>query len=169
MLLQQSIHCWRAQVRLKGFTDTDWAPVLFIIHWTGEMLTKLLIILEKNNSSSKWVLRAISIDNRKNPWQVQPVSRTMWKVTEASMKQRENGGFVWEHIWDTHCSWKSNIGGSKRIGLQFPRCGDVLRETGRCDSRNSRPGKTASMFVCISNKWEAKHTSRAAQCAPRLF
>lgn len=30
---------------------------------------------------------------------------------------------------DTYCSWKSSMGGSKRMGLQFPRCKGGLEKT----------------------------------------
>jgi len=30
----------------------------------------------------------------------------------------------------SYCSWKSSIGGSKRMGRLFPRCEDALQEKG---------------------------------------
>lgn len=60
---------------------------------------------------------------------------------------------------NTYCSWKSNIGGSNRMGRQFPRCLDVLWQIGRRDSSKTTRN-TASMFAHILNKWEAKYKSR---------
>lgn len=56
-------------------------------------------------------------------------------------------------IQTTHCSWKSNIGGSNRIGRQFPRCGDVLRETNHVSE--SAEGLTVASTVMWSCSDEA--------------
>lgn len=55
----------------------------------------------------------------------------------------------------TYCSWKSSIGGSNRIGLQFPRYRDTLEEKNNTVTEINVATCTFLLPTSMSLSWQA--------------
>lgn len=63
-----------------------------------------------------------------------------WECAGLGLRERDSSG-----MWVTYCSWKSSMGGSKRMGLQFPLCKGGLEKTRERRHMNNTVQTTCAM------------------------